>query len=104
VRDTAGARATSAPYVTGRIEMKRTSRVRRRLNVVELNPASHELRKPPAEEPTPATDSEVSQPDSDEQAGLDAASTGMALLLRLTLRFMRSYDASPTRRNRGRGR
>jgi hypothetical protein len=75
-----------------------TTRVRRRLNVVEPYPAAHEAQEPS----TPATDSGTPQPDSADQEGLDAASTGMALLLRLTLHFMRSYDTSPARRNRGR--
>jgi len=61
----------------------------RRLRVVAPTPNQHEPAPHEPQEPSPsppATDS------GDEQAGLDAASTGMALLLRLTLRFMRSYS------------
>ena len=75
--------------------MTRTSRVRR-LNVVEPSPAPHEPQKPPA------ADSEVPQPDSADQADLDAALSGMSVLLRVALRLMRSYEASPTRRDRSR--
>ena len=78
--------------------MSRTSRLRRQLNVVEPIPIPnrrHEPQGPPAQE-LPAQEPPVG--DSDEQAGLDAASTGMALLLRLTLRLMSAYEApGPTR-------
>jgi hypothetical protein len=62
-----------------------TSRVRRRLTVVEPNPDRHELQEPPA------VSSEVPQPDSADQVDLDAVSTGMSTLLRMALRLMKSY-------------
>ena len=90
--------------------MTRTSRARRQLHVVEPSPAPHEPQEPSS--PTPASDSEVPQPDSgkfrvnseygDADPDLDAALTGMSLLLHLALRLMKSHDASPTRRDRGR--
>src|SRR6516165_2343539 len=43
----------------------------------------------PAEEP-PAANSEVPQPDSANPADLDAALTGMSVLLRVALRLMKS--------------
>jgi hypothetical protein len=81
--------------------MPRTSRLRRRLHVVEPKPDWHgpgvclpvQL---PIQEPTPVGDSEVPQPpdgadDADQAADdLDAISTGMSLLLRVALRLMRS--------------
>ena len=73
-----------------------TSRVRR-LYVVEPSPAPHESQEPPA-----IANSEVPQPDSADQADLDAVSTGMSTLLRCALRLMKSYDASPSRRDRSR--
>jgi hypothetical protein len=39
----------------------------------------------------------VPQPDSTDQADLEAVSTGMSTLLRMALRLMRSYDVSPVR-------
>jgi hypothetical protein len=63
--------------------MTRTSRARRRLNVVELNPAPHETQKPPA------TDGEAPQPDNADP-DMDAALAGMSALLRLALRLMKS--------------
>jgi hypothetical protein len=86
-------------------------------HVVEPNPHQPEFQEPPtkepsptpAQEPTPAADSEVPQPDSAggaqaDDPGLDARSSGMALLLRLALRLMKSYGdtppASPARRDR----
>ena len=70
--------------------MARTSRVRRRLNVVDSTPDRHAPQEPPAQEP-PATDSEAPQP-SDADPDLDAISTGMSVLLRAALRLMRSYS------------
>jgi hypothetical protein len=70
-----------------------TSRVRR-LRVVEPSPVRHEPQASPTEEPSPTTaDSAVPQLDSAEQEGLDAAATGMALLLHLALRLMKSPEA-----------
>jgi hypothetical protein len=69
--------------------MTRTSRARRRLHVVEPSPLQHEPQEPSPREP-PAEDSEVSLPDSADAADLDAALTGMSLLLRVTLRLMKS--------------
>jgi hypothetical protein len=70
-----------------------TSRARRRLiqlNVVESIPEKHESQEPSP----PAESSEVPQPDSADQADLDAALTGMSLLLHLALRLMKSSGAS----------
>jgi hypothetical protein len=73
--------------------------------------------KPPTQEPLPTpavvvdaagfSASEVPQPDADvdtqsEQADLDARLIGMSVMLRCALRLMKSYDASPGRRNHGR--
>ena len=69
-----------------------TSRVR------ELIP---DRRSADAQEPS-AVNSGVPQPDSAGQADLDAVSTGMSTLLRCALRLMKSYDASPSRRDRSR--
>ena len=77
--------------------MAGTSRVRRRLNVVESIPERHETQEPS----TPAARSGP-QPDSADQADLDTALTGMSLLLHVALRLMRSYDTNPTRRDNGR--
>jgi hypothetical protein len=86
-----------------------TSRVRR-LHVVETIPNRHA----DTHETTPARDSEIPQPDSDgkfrvnaeygdaDPMDIDATLSGMSVLLRCALRLMRSYDASPTRRDRGR--
>ena len=71
--------------------MTRTSRARH-LNIVEPSPHRHgtDTQEPPAQEP-PAEISEVPQPDSAaDQADLDAALTGMSVLLRVALRLMKS--------------
>ena len=69
--------------------MTRTSRARRRLHVVESipTPDRHEAQEPSS---APAESSEVPKPDSDDQADLDAAATGMVMLLRMALRLMQS--------------
>ena len=54
-----------------------TSRVRRRLTVVEPTPDWHEPQKPPA-----VADSEIPQPDSADP-DIDAVSTGMSVMLRM---------------------
>jgi hypothetical protein len=58
-------------------------------------PDQHEPQEPPA------ADSEVPQPHSTDPTDLDAALSGMSVLLRVALRLMRSY---PARRGRGLGR
>jgi hypothetical protein len=96
----------------------------RHLHVVEStpNPNQPEVQEPspptqepsptpaqgaPAEEPTSGASSggETPHPDTiseDEQADMDARSTGMAMMLRMALRLMKSYgDASPVGRDRG---
>ena len=85
-----------------------TSRVRRRLNVV-APPNRHESTPHESPEPSPpAESSEAPQPDNADPDSaypdIDAVSTGMALLLHLALRLMKSYDASPIRKDRGRER
>jgi hypothetical protein len=66
-----------------------TSHARRRLYVVESVPDQHP-------DQHNAGDHEPQQSES-EIADLDARLTGMSMLLRMASRFMRSYDASPTR-------
>jgi hypothetical protein len=64
-----------------------TSRVRRRLHVVESIPDRRETQEPS----TPAGSGDAPQPDSSaDQADLDAALTGMSLLLHAALRLMKS--------------
>ena len=63
-------------------------------------PSSYEPSSYEPQEPSPATDSEVL--DNADRADLDAALTGMSMLLRLALRLMKSYGASPSQRDRGR--
>jgi hypothetical protein len=77
----------------------RTSRARRRrLHVVEEpNPGRRENGPREPQEASPAIDGETAQADGAEQADLDAISTGMAAMLRMALRLMKSYDASPGR-------
>ena len=82
--------------------MTRTSRLRRLHVVVEPSPGQHEPQERFPRGPSPGTSkNEVPSPNSD-QADLDARLAGMAMLLRLALRLMKSHDASPSRRNRGR--
>jgi hypothetical protein len=71
--------------------MAGTSRVRRRLHVVESIPDQHNA-SPQEPSSTPAGSDEAPQLDSADQAGLDAALTGMSLLLHAALRLMRSYS------------
>jgi hypothetical protein len=83
--------------------MTRTSRARHRLHVVEFNPTQHTLQKPSPAEEVSAEEPSPPATGSDEQSGLDAAATGMTMMLRVALKFMKSYgDVSPSRRNRGR--
>jgi hypothetical protein len=67
-----------------------TSRARR--VVVEPIPSQHDTgpEEPPTS-PAPVKDSEVPQPE-DAIPDLDAAATGMSMLLRCALRLMKSYD------------
>ena len=68
-----------------------TSRARRRLQVVEPipDPDRHEPQEPSSS--LPAVESrEVPQPDSADQADLDARLAGMSVLLRVALGLMKS--------------
>jgi hypothetical protein len=79
--------------IVGRSEM--VARARRRLYVVEPNPERHHPeRHADAQEPIPDQHSAGehepwSDRSADEIADLDARLTGMAMLLRTTLRFMK---------------
>jgi hypothetical protein len=73
--------------------MTRTSRLRRQLHVAEPGPGRHKPQESFSRGQSPGTSSsEVPSPDSADAADLDAALTGMSLLLRVTLRLMWSYD------------
>jgi hypothetical protein len=67
--------------------MTGTSRVRR-LHVVEPSPDQHEPQESPRE--PSAGDNEAPLPDGTDAADLDAALTGMSVLLRVALRLMKS--------------
>jgi hypothetical protein len=94
--------------------MTRTSRARTSeasLYVVEPNSNRREVQESSIQEPPiqerPAEVGEIAQPDNADQmdadqADLDARLAGMAVLLRCALRVMKEYDASPSRRDRGR--
>ena len=81
--------------------MTRTSRLRRRLHVVEPSPIFPPSIQQPAEEPPAVTDSEIPQPDGADP-DIDGALSGMSMLLRVALRLMKSYNSSPSQRERGR--
>jgi hypothetical protein len=89
--------------------MTRTSRARTSeasLNVVEPTPNQHEHQEPPAQEPPAVVENNEAPPQPDgagdaspdiDAAMLQRSMAGMAMLLRVALRLMKSYDAIPER-------